>query len=57
MHTKYTTFTRGEEMGRKEKLLARLQTCPKNFTFEEMKNLLESLGFKCLIKEKQVAQG
>ena len=33
-------------MGKKEKLIERLKNCPKDFTFEEMKSLLEYLGFE-----------
>ena len=33
-------------MGKKEKLLLRLQSNPKDFTFDEMKTALESLGFQ-----------
>ena len=32
-------------MGRKEKLLARLQQRPKDFTWEELTSLLKSLGY------------
>ena len=32
-------------MGRKEKLIKKLKNNPKDFTFEEMKALLELLGF------------
>lgn len=32
-------------MGKKEKLINRLKSNPKDFTFEEMKALLEILGF------------
>lgn len=32
-------------MGKKEKLLERLKSNPKDFTFEEMQNTLEFLGF------------
>ena len=32
-------------MGRKEKLIAKLQSDPKDFTVDEMKSLLEALGF------------
>lgn len=32
-------------MGKKEKLIARLKSNPKDFTFDEMKSLLEILGF------------
>ena len=33
-------------MGKKEKLMLRLQGNPKDFTFDEMKTALESLGFQ-----------
>ena len=32
-------------MGRKEKLLARLQQRPKDFTWDELTNLLRALGY------------
>ena len=32
-------------MGRKEKFIEKLKSNPKDFTFEEMKTLLEMLGF------------
>ena len=32
-------------MEKKEKLIAKLKSNPKYFTFEEMKSLLEALGF------------
>ena len=32
-------------MGKKEKLIAKLKSNPKDFTFEEMRSLLEALGF------------
>lgn len=32
-------------MGRKEKLIEKLKSNPKDFTFEEMRTLLEMLGF------------
>ena len=32
-------------MGRKENLIARFKSKPKDFTFDEMQNLLELLGF------------
>ena len=32
-------------MGRKEKLIAKLKSRQKNFTFDEMQTLLEALGF------------
>ena len=32
-------------MGKKEKLIARLKSVPRDFTFEEARNLLELLGF------------
>lgn len=34
-------------MGKKEKLIKRLLTIPKDFTFEEMQTLLEALGYEC----------
>lgn len=33
-------------MGKKEKLIERLKSMPKDFTFDEMQNLLELLGFE-----------
>ena len=33
-------------MGQKEKLLARLKTYPKDFTFDEAESLLEALGYR-----------
>jgi predicted RNA binding protein YcfA (HicA-like mRNA interferase family) len=39
-------------MGRIEKLLERLRHNPKDFTFDEMKNVLESLGFTLSEKGK-----
>ena len=33
-------------MGKKEKLIERLKSKPKDFTFDEMRNLLELLGFE-----------
>jgi len=33
-------------MGRKEKLIERLKNNPKDFTFDEMRNALELLGFE-----------
>ena len=33
-------------MGKKEKLIERLKRVPTDFTFDEMKNLLELLGFE-----------
>jgi len=39
-------------MGRKEKLIARLKSKPKDFTFDEMQNLLELLGFEMSNKGK-----
>ena len=32
-------------LGKKEKLIAKLKSNPKDFTFDEMKTLLEALGF------------
>lgn len=39
-------------MGKKEKLIERLKSNPKNFTFDEMKSALESLGFEMSNKGK-----
>ena len=39
-------------MGQKEKLIERLKGNPKDFTFEEMRTALESLGFKMHNKGK-----
>lgn len=39
-------------MGRKDKLIKRLMTVPKDFTFEEMQTLLELLGFNLSNKGK-----
>lgn len=39
-------------MGRKGKLIARLKDNPKDFTFDEMKNILELLGFEMSNKGK-----
>ncbi len=39
-------------MGRKDKLIKRLMTVPKDFTFDEMQSLLELLGFKLNNKGK-----
>ena len=39
-------------MGRKEKLLAKLKTIPKDFTFEEAESLLECMGFQRANKGK-----
>lgn len=33
-------------MGKKEKLLEKLRNSPKNFTFDDMKTLLEAIGFE-----------
>ncbi|GHU95743.1 hypothetical protein FACS1894208_09100 [Clostridia bacterium] len=33
-------------MGKKEKLLARLKSNPKDFTFDELRGTLEALGFE-----------
>ena len=33
-------------VGTKEKLIKRLKSCPKDFTFKEMQTALESLGFQ-----------
>ena len=39
-------------MGKKEKLIERLKSNPRNFTFDEMKSALESLGFEMSNKGK-----
>ena len=39
-------------MSKKEKLLAKLKSNPKDFTFDEMKNLLEGYGFTLSNKGK-----
>jgi hypothetical protein len=39
-------------MSKKEKLISRLLSYPKDFTFDEMKTLLESLGFEMFNKGK-----
>ena len=36
----------GDNMGKKEKLIARLKSKPKDFSFDELRNLLELLGFE-----------
>ena len=39
-------------MGKKEKLIERLKSNPKDFTFDEMRNVLENLGFEMFNKGK-----
>ena len=39
-------------MGTKEKLIKRLKSNPKNFTFDDMQTLLKSVGFKMSNKGK-----
>ena len=39
-------------MGKKEKLIERLKSHPKDFTFDEMQTALESIGFKMSNKGK-----
>ena len=39
-------------MGRREKLTARLKSIPKDFTFDEMRNMLGILGFEMYEKGK-----
>lgn len=39
-------------MGRKEKLIERLKSNPKDFTFDEMRKVLEHLGFEMSNKGK-----
>jgi hypothetical protein len=35
----------GEQMSQKDKLIARLKSIPKDFSFDEAKSLLESCGY------------
>ena len=39
-------------MGKKEKLIKRLKSNPKDFTFEEMQSVLDTLGFEMYNKGK-----
>ena len=39
-------------MGKKEKLIERLKSKPKDFTFDEMQSVLEAFGFEVLNKGK-----
>ena len=39
-------------MGKKEKLIQRLKSKPKDFTFDELQSLLEALGFEMHSKGK-----
>lgn len=39
-------------MGKIEKLIERLKSCPKDFTFDEMQSLLLALGFELSNKGK-----
>ena len=39
-------------MGKLEKLIERLKSCPKDFTFDEMQSLLLALGFELSNKGK-----
>lgn len=39
-------------MGKKEKLIKRLKSNPKDFTFDELQNILNSFGFKISNKGK-----
>jgi hypothetical protein len=41
-----------ESLGKKEKLIERLKSNPKDFAFDEMQTLLESLGFELSNKGK-----
>ena len=43
---------KGRVMSKKEKLIAKLKNKPRDFTFTEMKNLLELLEFKISHKGK-----
>jgi predicted RNA binding protein YcfA (HicA-like mRNA interferase family) len=39
-------------VGKKEKLIERLKSNPRDFTFDEMRNALEALGFEMFNKGK-----
>jgi hypothetical protein len=43
-------------MGKKEKLIERLKSNPRDFTFEEMQTLLTYLGFELSNKGRTMAQ-
>ena len=43
-------------MGKKEKLISRLKTYPKDFTFSEAETLLGYLSYQKKIKGKQAVQ-
>ena len=45
-------MSEGENMGKKDKLIERLKSNPKDFTFDEMRNVLESVGFEMSNKGK-----
>jgi hypothetical protein len=42
---KCTTFAEKKKMSKIEKLIARLLSCPKDFTYSELKTLLIALGY------------
>ena len=49
----YNNIQEGSDgVGKKEKLIARLKSVPKDFTFDEARNLLELLGFEMSTKGK-----
>ena len=48
----YTTFKRDIIMGKKDKLIAKLKSNPKDFTFEEAESLLGYLSFHKINKGK-----
>ena len=39
-------YSQGEKMGRKEKLLAKFQQKPRDYTWDELTNLLKILGYE-----------
>ena len=41
----YNVVTEEESVSKKEKLINRLKSCPKDLTFEEVKNLLQYYGY------------
>ena len=42
----YTIVTEEDSVSRKEKLINRLKSCPKDLTFEEVINLLQYFGYE-----------
>ena len=43
---KYTIVTAEDSVSRKEKLINRLKSCPKDLTFEEVINILQYFGYE-----------